>query len=70
MKFETDDYIVEYDDTPELRDAVFDKVMEYFKKHDAYCGESICQMDDPMIDAPYVMADIVDNIIKFDYDCK
>lgn len=55
----------EYIDSPEVRDKVFERVMAYFKKHEAFCGESISQSDEPIIDAPLVMEDIADNIIKF-----
>lgn len=61
---------VTYNDDEATKQAVFDRVIAYFKKHDAWDGESICQRDGPLIDAPYVLADIADNIIKFDVEYK
>lgn len=61
-------YKVEYEDTPEIRDAVFEKLMEsYFKEYGAYSGEVIMQSDDPIIYAPEVLAEIADDIIRFEY---
>lgn len=59
--------IVTYNDTQEIRDAVFERVMKYFIEHEAFFGESIHQSDDPIIDAPNVMSDIADDIIKFKF---
>ncbi len=62
---ETDDVIVEYDDSDSVKQAVFDRVLEYFKEFESFHGESICQRDDTIIDAPYVLSDIADDILKF-----
>lgn len=62
-----DDAIVEYEDTQEIRDAVFGRVMEYFNEYECYSGEIIHQSDNPQIHAPSVMSDIADEIIKFQY---
>lgn len=59
--------IVTYNDTQEIRDAVFERVMKYFIEHEAFFGESIHQSDGPIIDAPNVMSDIADDIIKFKF---
>ena len=61
----TDYSLVTYEDTPEVRDAVFERVMEYFKKCKCFAGEVICQSDNPIIEAPNVLCDIADDIIKF-----
>ena len=63
---ETKDVIATYQDTPEVRDAVFKRVLEYFKKFEAFHGESIHQMDDTIIYAPDVLSDIADDILKFE----
>lgn len=57
---------VSYDDSQEVKDAVFARVMEYFVKHEIFDGESLHQMDNPIIDAPNVLSDICDDIIKFE----
>jgi hypothetical protein len=65
MQIKVNDYEVSYEETDEIKQAVFDRVMKYFNKHQAFHGEVIMQMDDPIIDAPNVLADIADDIIKF-----
>ena len=69
-KFETGNFVCEYDDSETIKNAVFERVMEFFKDHEAFSGESIMQSDSPLIDAPNVLADIADNIIKFSVECK
>ena len=70
MKIETDWCIAECEETPEIKEAVFQKIMEYFKKHECFRGESIMQMDNPQIEAPELMADIADDILKFKFTYK
>ncbi len=60
-----DDYTVTYEDSQEIKDKVFERVMEYYRKHEQFIGEGIMQCDDPIIDAPNVLADIADDIIQF-----
>lgn len=62
-----EDATIEYEDSQEIRDRVFERVMEYFNEFQCYSGESIHQSDDPLIFAPNVMSDISDEIIKFKY---
>jgi len=61
----SDNITVTYQDTPDVRKEVFRKVMEYYIKHQVFNGETILQSDEPMIEAPYTLADIADNILKF-----
>lgn len=49
-----------------IRDAVFNALIDWYFKHKSFSGESIVQCDDPSIDAPNILADIADDIIKFD----
>lgn len=67
---ETDDFVCEYDDSESVKNAVFDRVMDFFKTHESFSGEQIMQSDGPMIDAPSVLADIADDIIKFSVKSK
>ena len=61
---------VTYLDDEATKQAVFDRVMAYFTKHQAFDGESIHQRDSTIIDAPCVLADIADNIIRFQVEYK
>ena len=56
-----------YDITDEQKDEVIKKLIEYYadQKH-CLCGEGIMQSDNSILDAPHVLADICDNIIKFE----
>lgn len=60
------DCVVTYDDSTKIRDAVFDKLIEWYFEHESFSGEDTIQRDGPSIDAPNILASIVDNIIKFD----
>lgn len=55
---------VTYNDDQETRDKVFDKIIEWLKKYNVSSGEGLCQSDDPQIEAPILMADIVDDILE------
>ena len=65
MKYKFNDYTVIHSATPEMKEAVFKAVMNYFQAHKAFHGEVIMQSDACIIDAPSVMAYIADDIIKF-----
>ena len=66
-KIELDTCYVEYEDSQEVRDKVFERVMKYFKENNAYIGEVIHQDDDCIIEAPSVLSDIADDIMCFKY---
>lgn len=70
VTIETETYVVSYEDNDEIKQKVFDRVMKYFIKHESFHGECIMQMDNPIIDAPSVMADIADDIMKFKVVCN
>ena len=70
VRIETKDYIVEYDDSVEIRNKVFIRLIEYYTQHQCFDGESIMQMDNPIIDAPVVLSDIADDIICFKTEWK
>ena len=69
-KIETGDFVCEYDDSESIKNAVFERVVEFFYTHEAFSGEQIIQSDSPTIDAPNVLADIANNIIKFTVEWK
>ncbi len=57
---------VSFSDDQEVRDKVFYRLIDWYLGHESFSGESIMQCDIPMVDAPNILADIVDKIIKFD----
>jgi hypothetical protein len=68
--FETENYIGTYQDDDAVKQEVFDRVVAFFKKHESFHGECIMQSDDPQIYAPELLAEIADEVLKFEYDCK
>lgn len=66
MKIEFPGYEVTFDDSQEMKDKVFDCLIEWYKKHEAFHGECIQQSDRCLENAPDILAKIADDIIKFD----
>lgn len=64
------DAILTYEETDEIKQQIFDRVMKYFLEHNSFYGESIMQSDNPIIDAPNVLAEIADDIMKFKVEMK
>ena len=63
------DMVIRFDDSQEIKDKVFESLIEdYYLKYGSFCGESIMQSDDPIIEAPVVLSEIADKIIKFDVE--
>jgi hypothetical protein len=61
---------ITYDDSQEAKEKLFIMMLEFFKKHNAYSGESIHQCDAPQIAAPTVLSDVAEKIFKFDVKYK
>ena len=57
---------VTYEDTPEVHKAVFDHVLKWFHEHQCYNGEMIMQSDAPQLTAAEMLADLADDVIRFD----
>jgi UDP:flavonoid glycosyltransferase YjiC (YdhE family) len=62
--------IASYEETPELKDQVFERVLSFFKSVDHFTGESLQQSDNVQELAPDLVSDIADNIIKFELTWK
>ena len=67
---ETKNCIVTFPDDQATRDAVFELVVKFFLDHETFSGESAMQCDAPQIDAPQLLCDLVDDILKFKVDYK
>lgn len=59
------DPFVKYKDSQENKDMVFNKLIEWYTKHDLFCGESIAQSDDGNIYAHVVLGDIADKLFSY-----
>jgi hypothetical protein len=55
---------VSYEITDEMKDRIIFELLDYYKQH-GYCAEIIGQDDDAQIEAPNYLANICDDIIKF-----
>ena len=56
---------LQYEDSQETKDLVFEKVLAFFKERHVYCGESAVQSDNVALDAPEFFADLADDVFKF-----
>ena len=64
------DFTVTWEETSEMKEAVYKKVIQWIEEHHAFAGEVLCQSDECIIDAPNLLAEIVDDIIKFNWKSK
>ena len=62
------DVTITFEETEELKQQVYDQVLNFFLEVDAFCGETIMQSDTPQIEAPVFLSDIADDIFKFDVE--
>ena len=58
------DHPVYYDDSQANKDAVFERLLEFFVEHKSFFPEHLLQNDDAITDAPNVLAELLE-IIKF-----
>jgi len=65
---EQKDIRITFNETEELKQAIYDRVLKFFVDMESFWGESIMQSDNPQIEAPIVMSDIADDLFKFDVE--
>lgn len=68
--FDSDEYVVAYQDDERTKQAVFDRIVAFYKEHKSFSGESVMQMDGPQLAAPELLADIVDDILQMSVTWK
>lgn len=68
MKIEKPSCTVTIDDTPEMREEVFKRVVGFFVEHEVFSGESVMQCDAPQLAGPEFLADMVDEVLKPDVE--
>lgn len=64
VKIDTKYSVIEYDDSDEMKNKVFARVIEYFKEN-CRSGEGIYQSDSSQINALELVSDLADKVIKF-----
>ena len=67
---ETETFVVKFENTPEMAEKVFKKLIDWYFEQESFMGECIMQCDNSIIEAPEVLSEIADDIIKFDVDYK
>lgn len=60
------DVKVSVDITEEKKDQIVEAVLKWCIEHECTSGEMLCQDDDCIIDAPELLSDIIDDILKFE----
>jgi len=58
---------ISYFESDIKKEQVFNAVIDWCKKYDLYCGESITQSDNGNLEAPVLLSEIVDEIIGFQH---
>lgn len=64
----TENLKITFADDQNTKDAVFERVVKFFLDHQSFCGDSVMQCDAPQIDAPEFLADLVDEVLKFEVE--
>lgn len=54
------------DITEEKKNKIIALLLDYCIKHECFSAETLHQMDDPLIDAPRVLGEIIDEGLQFD----
>jgi hypothetical protein len=60
-----DYYSIVFEESNELKDKVYESVLNWFIKHKSFHGETIMQNDDTLINAPDFLSDVCDDMFKF-----
>lgn len=68
--FEDVDRMISFDETEEKKQAVYEAVLNYYEKYKRFLGEEIMQDDNAQIYAPYILSNISDDILKFEFENK
>lgn len=55
-----------YNEDPSVKDAVFEKIIVWFIEHHVSLGESLLQNDYCIMEAPELLAELLDDVIEFD----
>jgi len=66
FKIWDEDTTVSYKSNIEKNKQIVEKIIEWCKKYNVSSGESLMQRDDPVIEAPVLIAEIIDDILEFE----
>lgn len=68
ITIQKDGYKIIHEYSIEVKNKVFNRLMEYFNKYEAYDGETIHQSDEPNLGAIIVLSDIADDLFEYEED--
>lgn len=63
-------WTVTYNNDIITKDAIIQKLLDFYMKHEAFSGESIMQCDNPQIEAAPLLADIAEVLFNFNVKWK
>lgn len=64
-KYESEEFVVRWLESPELKQQIYEKVIQWYISHEAFSAESIMQSDGTQIDAAPFLAELADKTIHF-----
>ena len=64
-EFKIDERTVSFEESDVLKEQVYSKVLNWFIENKAFHGEVIAQSDHCLIESPYLLCDLSDNLFKF-----
>lgn len=64
------DCTVKYSTSEIIAETVIEKIIQFCEQYNVSSGESLVQSDDPLIEAPHFLADIIDSLLEFNTEWK
>lgn len=64
MKITEDTYTIKIPESVQIREKVFEAILDWMVENGAYSGEIVMQCDECIISAPQLLSYIIDDIIK------
>jgi len=59
--------VIVYENTPKQQEEVVKRIIDWCKKYNVSSGEDLMQSDDPIIEAPVLISEIIDDVLNFQY---
>lgn len=57
---------ITYNNDQATKNAIFEKLLNWFLKFEAFDGDTIFQCDAPNLDSPHILGKIAEDIFEFD----
>lgn len=64
-EIKTKDFVVRFEVNDEIKQELLERVVKFFVDNESFDGEVIMQSDGCIINAPDVLSEIADEILKF-----